>query len=181
MNTIKAITLTQPWATLLAIGGKHFETRSWKTDYRGPLVIHAAKTMPRYAKDFIAYSRTCHEWLVNNDIRIGPLARPESWIPMGQVVARTFLVACVQVNEYTKTHGAWIDPVRGPSYHIVLPPNPPELEFGDYSDGRWVWVLDETQALPEPIPAKGAQGLWNWTPPDELTWLFDTQSKGASS
>ena len=40
---MKAITILQPFATLIASGEKHFETRSWKTDYRGPLLIHAGK------------------------------------------------------------------------------------------------------------------------------------------
>ena len=39
---MKVITLTQPWATLVAIGAKRIETRSWPTRYRGPLAIHAA-------------------------------------------------------------------------------------------------------------------------------------------
>lgn len=40
---IKAITVYQPWASLIAIGAKTVETRSWSTVYRGPLAIHAAK------------------------------------------------------------------------------------------------------------------------------------------
>jgi hypothetical protein len=40
---MKAITIIQPWATLLAIGEKKFETRSWGTKYRGELAIHASK------------------------------------------------------------------------------------------------------------------------------------------
>ena len=39
---MKVLTLTQPWATLVAIGAKRIETRSWATKYRGPLLIHAA-------------------------------------------------------------------------------------------------------------------------------------------
>jgi hypothetical protein len=39
---IKAITIRQPWAELILRGRKPFELRSWKTHYRGPLVIHAA-------------------------------------------------------------------------------------------------------------------------------------------
>lgn len=42
---MKALTLTQPWATLVAIGLKRIETRSWSTPYRGPLAIHAAKSL----------------------------------------------------------------------------------------------------------------------------------------
>lgn len=161
---MKAITLTQPWATLVAIGAKHFETRSWSTTFRGPLAIHGAKTMPRYAKEFIAFNHACRQWLNDNDIRVGPLACPEKWIPMGQVVAVVNLVACVQVNERTKREGAWIESQPTP-YHIILPPNPPELEFGDYSDGRWVWVTEDLKPLAKPIPAKGALGLWEWSPP----------------
>lgn len=40
---MKAITLSQPWAELVAAGRKRYETRSWRTNYRGPLAIHAAR------------------------------------------------------------------------------------------------------------------------------------------
>jgi hypothetical protein len=40
---IKAISLWQPWASLMAAGVKLHETRHWWTSYRGPLAIHAAK------------------------------------------------------------------------------------------------------------------------------------------
>jgi hypothetical protein len=42
-NTIIAISLWQPWATLVAIGAKRIETRGWSPWYRGALVIHASK------------------------------------------------------------------------------------------------------------------------------------------
>lgn len=40
---MKLLSLTQPWATLVAVGLKKFETRSWSTSYRGELAIHATK------------------------------------------------------------------------------------------------------------------------------------------
>jgi hypothetical protein len=40
---VKALSLTQPWAQLVADGRKHIETRSWSTNYVGDLAIHAAK------------------------------------------------------------------------------------------------------------------------------------------
>lgn len=40
---MKALSLWQPWATLIANGAKQIETRSWSTSYRGPILIHAAK------------------------------------------------------------------------------------------------------------------------------------------
>ena len=40
---MKAITLHQPWASLVAVGAMAVETRPWTSRYRGPLAIHAAK------------------------------------------------------------------------------------------------------------------------------------------
>jgi hypothetical protein len=40
---MKTITIKQPWATLIREGYKEYEFRSWKTKYRGPLLIHAGK------------------------------------------------------------------------------------------------------------------------------------------
>ena len=37
---MKALTIIQPWATLIASGHKVNETRSWKTNYRGEILIH---------------------------------------------------------------------------------------------------------------------------------------------
>lgn len=38
---MKVLTLRQPWATLVAEGIKKYEFRSWKTKYRGKILIHA--------------------------------------------------------------------------------------------------------------------------------------------
>lgn len=49
---MKALSLYQPWASLLALGIKKFETRCWSTNYRGPLAIHAAWNIPKEAHAF---------------------------------------------------------------------------------------------------------------------------------
>lgn len=43
---MKTLTLHQPWASLIAMGVKKIETRSWGTKYRGPLAIHAGQHRP---------------------------------------------------------------------------------------------------------------------------------------
>ena len=48
---MKALSLTQPWATLVISGRKKFETRGWATGYRGQVAIHASKGMPGWAKE----------------------------------------------------------------------------------------------------------------------------------
>jgi hypothetical protein len=45
---MKAITILQPWASIIVYGAKHIETRSWATKYRGKIVIHAAKSCKKW-------------------------------------------------------------------------------------------------------------------------------------
>ena len=51
---MRAISLWQPWASLIADGYKQVETRSWSTGYRGPLAIHAAKKIVDWPSPYIA-------------------------------------------------------------------------------------------------------------------------------
>lgn len=46
---MKAITIKQPWATLIAKGYKEYEFRTWKTKYRGDVLIHAGKNVDKKA------------------------------------------------------------------------------------------------------------------------------------
>ena len=42
-DLVPALSLWEPWASLMAVGAKTIETRSWATRYRGPLLICASK------------------------------------------------------------------------------------------------------------------------------------------
>jgi hypothetical protein len=44
---LRVLTVQQPWAWAIAAGHKDIENRSWGTDYRGPLAIHAGKSWDR--------------------------------------------------------------------------------------------------------------------------------------
>lgn len=133
---MKALTLTQPYATLVAIEAKRYETRSWSTRYRGPLAIHAAKGFPGWAKDVCFEEHYC---TVLGSVRKGP-----ETLPIGAVIATANLVAVHRVED-----------VRGSL-------SEKEKAFGDYSDGRFAWELANVALLAQPIPAKGMLGLWEW-------------------
>lgn len=51
---MRCLTLWQPWASLIAVGAKRFETRSWGTDWRGSLAIHASLKWSREQADLCA-------------------------------------------------------------------------------------------------------------------------------
>jgi hypothetical protein len=65
---MRGLSLTQPWATAIALGWKHWETRSWLTLYRGPVAIHASKGFPVWAKEFAR-----EEGLVPKELPVGAI------------------------------------------------------------------------------------------------------------
>jgi hypothetical protein len=144
---MKALTLTQPWATLVAVGAKRIETRSWRGWYRGQIAIHAAKSWPKWAREF---SQEPECWEV---LRKYILPWRCSRYPLGAVVATCRIV------DYLRTEDLELAALTG---QRVL--SKQERGFGDYSEGRYAWLLDDIEILPEPIPARGALGLWEWKP-----------------
>lgn len=165
---MKTLTLTQPWATLVAIGAKKIETRGWQTSYRGPLAIHAAKGFPQWAQE-LCFTEPFAEALSGLLEHCPPgLLHP---LPLGQIVAvcdlteiystNTRVLSFSDVDISFSSEGSLIGSQVS---SFKLPPPEPELAFGDYSPGRFAWRLENVQALPEPVPAKGALSLWEWTP-----------------
>jgi len=132
---MKAITLHQPWATLIALKEKGIETRTWKTDYRGPLAIHAGKKIDTEA---------CAIPEVRNSLQKHGFVPEE--LPTGCIVATTSLYDCVQMVNGTDI----------PGYRIPSK----EYSFGHFATGRYAWILVYTKKLDKPIPARGRQGLW---------------------
>ncbi len=138
MLIIKAITLWQPYASLVAKGAKQIETRSWATKYRGPLAIHAAKKHVALIPGNITASRIIQGVIHSQGISISKL-------PRGMVIATCNLVECVLITQ---------------EFSANLTDQ--ELAFGDYSPGRYAWILEDVLQLEEPVQATGKQGLWNW-------------------
>lgn len=148
---MKAITLTQPWATLVAIGAKKIETRSWNTNYRGKLAIHAAAG--KYVDDYLLMKIEPFYTALKN---AGIESRLQ--IPLGGVIATCDLVSTHKVDEMD-----WIEGKRGWSKdNYFWGATDQEKSFGDYSVGRYMWFLANVNALENPIPVRGSLGLWEW-------------------
>jgi activating signal cointegrator 1 len=151
---MKAITIHQPWATLVALGEKQFETRSWATKYRGPLVIHAGQKIDR---------KSCDRAMIKSTLEKHGLTMDE--LQTGVIVAICNLVDCLKVRRpYGADSVVCLDSLDSVNGRSILWGGrlQGENDFGDYSDGRYAWELTDVQMLTEPIPAKGRQGLWNW-------------------
>lgn len=133
---MKALTLWQPWASLIAWGEKQYETRSWPTPYRGLLAIHAG--LNDDTQELLRLNSFYREAF----FRGRRLSTP---VPKGAVLCLVNLVDCVPTAGLSITQK--------------------EQNFGDYSSGRFAWKLELVEVFPAPIPAKGKQGLWEWEKP----------------
>ena len=147
---MKALTLHQPFATLVAMGEKKIETRSWPTTYRGSLAIHAAKEFPKEYQALLGQE----PFLSVLEAYCSEQENDEGQFPRGAVIAIAQLVDCFP--QFT--------PNGNP--HIHQPhPDTNEFHFGHYARGRYMWILKDVQLLAEPIPCRGYQQLWNWSMP----------------
>lgn len=162
---MKALTLTQPWASLVAVGAKRIETRSWPTNYRGPLAIHAAKGFGggggKRACENLCHLEPFRSALLPAGRRSGG-TRIFSFdmLPVGAIVAVVELVDVVPTERAIfamKVVGLdMADEVER------------EATFGNYAPTRYAWLLSNVRALDEPIDCRGALGLWE-VPADLLT------------
>ncbi len=132
---MKALTLWQPWASLIVLRQKRFETRSWKLDglIGERIAIHAAKRP----------SQDLDSELINE---IAKLSLNLAHLPLGAVVGSGVIAGFHRTEVIAHSLAR------------------PELVFGDYSSGRWAWRVEEVEVLPDPVSARGRQGIWEWPP-----------------
>lgn len=168
-KVIRGLTLRHPWAYAIRDLGKNVENRSWaapKNMIGQYIAIHGG-AVPKGAN----LEQAHYEWHdianglnsgtltkhlaldVRNEIkfRLGRLKGKDTGISVGQViipgiVAVAKLESCLKLNDLDSSH---------------------ELHQNPWAFGPWCWVLTDIVRLEQPIPCKGAQGLWE-LPPDVL-------------
>jgi hypothetical protein len=128
----KILTLREPFASLIKEGIKHVETRSWKTNYRGEIYIHAGK-----AKVDL------------KDERINALINllTDKEMKYGYIILKANLVDCVYMT---------------PEYIREIEKNNKEYMSGRYSEGRYGWVLENIEIIEKPVLVNGQLGIWNY-------------------
>jgi hypothetical protein len=133
---VKALTLLQPWASLIALGAKRLETRSWRTNYRGEIAIHAGKGWPLspHLREDPALAAIAEQFGITYADH-----------PRGAIIAIATLRDVVSITR-------------------EFPIEAHERACGDFTPGRYAWSLTNVRPLPEIVRCNGAQGLW--TVPD---------------
>jgi hypothetical protein len=129
---MRAISLWQPWASIWCSGIKIHETRRWATNYRGWLLVHAAK---RRIDDL-------------DDDPLGDICKSQFGrhygidLPRGALVGRIHLIACISTDRFM---------------HL----SDDDRECGDFSEGRFAWHADNFETFSSSIPYRGSQGFFD--------------------
>lgn len=171
---MKAISLWQPWATLLVMGIKKIETRSWPIRHRGPLLIHAAKRKIKSEIENYSEDETFDAAFHAIGGTIGKTTLYD--LPYGAILGAVDVIDCFSTNSiksnpelksrllkenYTPNYGE--DSCREECYS--------EWDLGNYANDRYGWVCDNFRPLGEPIPYKGEQGLFEVPSIKSIDWI----------
>lgn len=147
---MKVLSLLQPWATLVVIGAKKIETRSWAAEYKGPILIHAS------AGKYIGSGRnkiSCRELCYQEPFKAFINGAAYDNLPFGTIIGKTELVWCANTEDL-RSRGQFT--VNQNTWNLTEQ----EKSFGDYSDGRYGWLLKDAVEFENPVRAKGSLILW---------------------
>jgi activating signal cointegrator 1 len=134
----KVLSIKQPYAQLAVMGSKRIETRPMRTNYRGVLYIHASQDFHKGLMRLVS-AYPFREYI----------KKMAHELTTGAIIGRVQLVGCVLIDDNFKATV---------SEH--------ERAFGDYTNGRFAWLIEDAQLFNKPIPAKGQLGIWNFTLPE---------------
>ena len=140
--SVRLLTVIQPFAQLIAGGWKHVETRAQPVRYRGEIGIYACSAFPKWQREMC--SREPIAALLQEDFMTGSIpeevaAAAHTLLPLGAVVALAHIHDCYKIQSSTD-----IDEL--------------ERALGDWTPGRYAWVLSEVRPLTPPIPVPGIGG-----------------------
>lgn len=146
---MKVLSLTEPYATLILNGCKSIETRSWKTNYRGELYIHASST--KISKESLANKELMG--LVEN-----------ASLNFGDIICKCNLVDCIYMTK------DYVEKMKNDNYQ--------EYICGEYSEGRYAWILKDVKPLDIKIKAKGQLNIWDFYSDEEIMELMNNIEYG---
>ena len=129
---MKVLSLKQPFAALVKDKIKCIETRSWKTNYRGEIYIHASK---RIFIHNTARDERLIEYLKDKELKYGA------------IIAKGKLVDCIYMDQ---------------KFLSEIEKNAVEKDCGRYEIGRYAWILDDIEELNDFIYTNGQLGIWNY-------------------
>ena len=134
---MKVITIKQPFATLIAEGLKEYEFRTWKTKYRGDILIHAGKGVDKKAMKRFEHLNLEY--------------------PTGCIIAKATITDCIYVDDQFANGLAQKDPLV---YYGIIHKKDYKERYDKEWDG-YGFKLENIQKI-NPIEINGKLSLWDY-------------------
>jgi hypothetical protein len=135
---MKCLSLMQPFATLIMLGVKRYETRTWRSKFCGKLAIHASSRFPEAARAL------CRQEPFRSLLLRAGYHHPAD-LPTGAILGTARLEECVLAATVLQS----------------LQDHPAERAFGDFGKGRWAWKLSDPTPFERIQPCRGRLGLFD--------------------
>lgn len=133
---MKAVSIKQPWAHLIAIGLKDIENRSWPTSYRGRIFIHtsAKKEKGRNVINLLTLQQIKYLKDDSTEEDLGLILTEE--YNFGAIIGEVDIIGCINNSD-----SVWAE------------------------KGQWHWQLANALIYPKPIlNVKGKLSFWDFDP-----------------
>ena len=122
---MKVLSIKEPYETFIASGEKLIETRSWKTNYRGEIFIHASGT--KLAKEYLT-----NEYVLSLITNLN--------LNFGNIICKANLIDCVYMDD---------------NFLNKIKLNAKEYNLGLYEKGRYAWIFEDVEPIyPIPAKGK---------------------------
>lgn len=155
-GTLSAITLCQPWASLVLVGAKKYEFRTWPPprELQGRrIAIHAGARIPakRDIVRLLALLRS-DRWCEAGLVRDAAIAFLEGVLPKMGELPRTAVLCTAILGT----------PIRNAELAEQL--DWPDLGAGEWgTSSNWGWPLTDIQPMPI-SHVRGYEGVWSLSP-----------------
>lgn len=164
---MKALTIWQPWASLIIAGAKPYEFRGWRPPRAligQRIVIHAAAR--KIDRDEVGDLYNTHNFRELNEA-IDQEARETCLITSKALpILRQMLLG---KDPLPMACGLGTAVLGEPRLGTEIAREFGVLRANDSArdeHANWGWPMLDIEAWPTPIPMRGAQGLWTWPEPE---------------
>jgi len=163
---IKALTVWQPWASLIIIGAKPIEWRKWRLSQSmvGERFVNHAGSRPIRRDEVEGLLAMCLRERRQRD-RGQPITHPTT-LDVDKAIKLLDRIVAGDTLPIGAALGTGVFGEPRLASDLGFPVDSDRLEMQN-----WGWPISEIERWEEPIAIAGAQGLWRWPEPDPA-WLL---------
>lgn len=149
---VKALSMHQPFASLVPVGAKIYETRSWATGYRGELLICSTKNFKAAMQGWNSSP------IIQSALSLSGFTQWQD-LPFGKAIALVYLEECISTTKLAELFA------KG-QFNRFRTTN--ELYYGNYEPGRYAFKLSIIRPIKDPFPVIGRQRLFEVKLPENF-------------